>query len=345
MAHRPNFNMKDYGKIWSGIKDIVKKSDLAFANIEAPVAESLPYSAYPDFNMHEEYPEACMEAGFNVFSLVNNHTNDQGLDGILSTKKWAETLAIKKSADGNGVYFSGLRDEGESFSHELIEKNGWKILFVATTEILNRPTCREFMNFYPYTKKGRDFFTEYVKNLREENPCDIFVVSIHTDEEEYVVPVGDLRKKYYSELLCAGADIIWANHPHVIREREIIGEKDSGVLSKIIMYGNGNTISAQRWNPAFDSPGNPRERTGDGLLFEANFVKRYTDEGVADVFIEKTTPRYITTYITPEWDFVVMPLDATFIESLADGGNMKWASYLEERKNICEKTKETITWR
>ena len=33
MAHRPNFSMKDFSKIWKDTKDIIQKSDFAFANI------------------------------------------------------------------------------------------------------------------------------------------------------------------------------------------------------------------------------------------------------------------------------------------------------------------------
>ena len=114
MAHKPNFNMKNYSKIWDGIRTIVQESDLAFANIEAPVADSLPYSSYPNFNMHGEYPEQAIEAGFNVFSLINNHSNDQGLGGIQETYEWSEKIEKKYAEAGNPLYFSGLKKEPDA---------------------------------------------------------------------------------------------------------------------------------------------------------------------------------------------------------------------------------------
>ena len=102
MAHKPNFNMRGYNKIWESISGTVQSADLAFANIEAPVSKDLPYSSFPNFNMHPEYPEAAVSAGFNVFSLVNNHTNDQGLEGMRATAKWAETVHTQTQNAENG---------------------------------------------------------------------------------------------------------------------------------------------------------------------------------------------------------------------------------------------------
>ena len=115
MAHKPNFNMRSYNKIWESISGTVQSADLAFANIEAPVSKDLPYSSFPNFNMHPEYPEAAVSAGFNVFSLVNNHTNDQGLEGMRATAKWAETVhtQTQNAENGRTVYFSGLKKSPE----------------------------------------------------------------------------------------------------------------------------------------------------------------------------------------------------------------------------------------
>lgn len=374
MAHRPNYQMQDYNKIWEGVKGVIKSADLSFCNIEAPVCDEIPYSTYPNFNMHSDYTKYVIDAGFNVFSLCNNHTNDQGLAGIESTMKWAEECSTLNAAgikNNNELYFSGLHKKSEQFSYCLIKKNGWKILFVAAVEILNRPDYASLMNYYPYNNSGREQFTAYVKKLREKNPCDIFVVSIHCDDAEYVEEVTARRANYYRQLLASGVDVIWGNHPHIIRERSLVSDS-TGVLRKVIMYGCGNTISAQRTDPQFNSPNNARDRTGDGIFFEVTYSKNILTESDNDgtqetnntpiknngeyeannisenastisekPFIKKTVAHYITTYKSPA-GYVIKPLNNEFVKELEKTGDNKWVQYIKERIKIVESTKESI---
>ena len=95
MAHQQNYSMSNYSEIWESISPLVKNTDFSFANIEFTVDDDLPYSAFPDFNVHHDYPEAAISAGFNVFSLVNNHTTDYGLKGMKSTLAWSEKITSK----------------------------------------------------------------------------------------------------------------------------------------------------------------------------------------------------------------------------------------------------------
>ena len=171
------------------------------------------------------------------------------------------------------------------------------------------------------------------------------MLSVHTDETEYVPGVAEKRRNYYYTLLESGVDVIWANHPHIIREREIIGNERTGNLEKLIMYGNGNTISGQRWQPELDNPLNDRENTGDGLLFEVTFSRKHGTESEKNVIIKETTPCYITTYINTNWEFIIKNLDSDFVDYLKNAGRHKWASYIEKRIEICGKTKETIVWK
>lgn len=343
MAHKPNYNMKNYNKIWQGISDIVKDSDLAFANLEAPVCDELPYSTYPNFNMHSDYPQAAIDAGFNVFSIINNHSNDQGLQGIKGTIDWAQKIENKTKDSERPVIINGLNEIPNSpVSYKLIHKGEWTILFCAITEILNRPDYRSYMNYVVSSKSGWEEFSKYILKVREENPCDLLILSIHTDEPEYISPVSLRRKEYYYKLLDeCGVDIIYTNHPHIIRERELIGNSQTNYLNKAIIYGNGNLISGQRWEPDFDNPSNPRDDTGDGFIWKLTFCKSSTE---ISPFIKKSEPFYITTYINTAWEFVIQKLDDNFIEYLNEIGRKKWAGYIKRRKQISEQTKETIIW-
>lgn len=342
MAHRPNYNMKNYEKIWKEISPTIKESDFAFANIEAPVDKDLPFSPYPNFNMQPSYPQEAIKAGFNVFSLVNNHTNDQGLGGIKKTLEWATSVEKNTKNSVRPVYFCGINEKPhEKISYKIIQNGKWKILFVAVTEILNRPDYRSYLNYVVSTKKNWEEFSDYLLQLRNENPCDIMVVSIHSDEPEYIRMVEQKRKEYYRSLTEKCVDVVWTNHPHIVREIELKGENETKLLKSAIIYGNGNVISGQRWEPDFNNPKNPRDDTGDGMMLKLCFRK---DLKNPEPYIEKTEKILITTYINTLWEFVIRFLDDDFIQYLNDNKRTKWAGYIQERKNITENIKETIIW-
>ena len=341
MAHTPNFSMADYGKIWEAVTPLVSSCDLSFANIESPVMTSRAFSTYPDFNMQPTYPEAAIKAGFNVFSTANNHSNDQGLEGIQETRAWADAMEEQYKNAPRPLYFSGIRTQKDgNFSYRIIQVKDWTVLFCAVTELLNRNTFTAYLNYVPSRKEARAQFKAFLHNLRAQNPCDLFVLSIHSDEPEYVADVSEGRQKYYRALLDCGVDVVWANHPHVVRGWQSVGQSETGMTHKLIMYGNGNTISAQRTKPQFTKPETPRDDTGDGLLLEARFAKRTASSPV----LTETRAHFITTYITEKREFIIKYLNDDFISELDANKNTQWASYLKERKKITEQHKDNPIW-
>ena len=177
--------------------------------------------------------------------------------------------------------------------------------------------------------------------MQESSKADLFVLSVHTDEPEYVIKVTDSHKKFFRRIIeeCK-ADIIWANHPHVVKIFEETAAsshytQDLGQKNRkaFIMYANGNTISAQRTNPQFSAPETARDYTGEGLIIKMKATKTKSGE----VFLSDYEPHLITTYITPAWQFVVKHLDDDFISTLDRAEVTNWAKYLTERKKLMEK--------
>jgi len=335
MAHKPNYTPGNFDRIWVDVKDLISSADLAFANIEAPVAEKLEWSTYPAFNMHQSYIQAAMDAGFDVFSLANNHTNDQLLDGINQTREYFASLKEKK------IYACGVKSKSKGpLTYQVIEKDGWKILFVAVTQILNRNDYSSWIDFYPGNETKTKQLKSDLKKLREDHPCDLFVVSIHCEEPEYIRTVAENQKKLYREIFSeCNADIVWANHPHVVKEWEIIEDEKSG-NQKLVMYANGNTISAQRTDPQFKKPETARDFTGDGLFVKVS-VEKTKDLKIKFSSLE---PSFITTYKAPTGQYVIRRMDDDFIKCLERAEMTQWAKYLTDRKKIMEKTQGPRIW-
>lgn len=345
MAHTNNYHISSFDKIWRDVKYLIDGNDLVFANIEAPIDTTKPVSNYPNFNMPQNYVQAAVDAGFNVFSLCNNHSNDQYLDGIKETLKTVDRICelAAKNANPRSLYFSGLKKSKESeFSYNIIEKSGWKILFLPMTELLNHPDFSEYINYIKTDDASRNEFIDYVKKLREKNPCTIFILSFHTAEPEYTRNITSRQEKFYKELIKNGVDIIWANHAHIIKNRKIIVDTETN-CDKLIMYANGNTISGQRRNPDLTSknPNGERDNTGDGLFYKVTLKK----DNKGSVKIKKCEPIFITTYINTANEFVLKPLNQDFVNYLYSVPRTNWAKYIERRININqEATKDLIEW-
>ena len=342
MAHTQNFSMADYSLIWDDIREQVSAADFSFANLESPVMEERPFESYPTFNMQPSYPAAALDAGFNLISLANNHSNDQGSEGIKATALWAaqiEGRAPNKKA-ARPVFFSGLTEDGQMSFREFFWHE-YKIAFVAVTELLNTWKNYEEINYVPPTKKGRAAFCKQVADWKKELAPDLFIVSVHTSEEEYVLTVLPEVQAFYRALLDAGADIVVSNHPHVVRPVELVADKDTKKIRKMIIYANGNTISGQRRALNYDDPNEIWNYTGDGQIVELEMA--LDEKGFFALNYKKS---FISAY-TPQGERspVIKRLDENFIHSLRENGEKKNSRYYEARLEALKKIKEIWTWR
>ena len=347
MAHSVNYYITTYEKIWRDVRDVISSADLAFANIEAPIDTTKAAASYPSFNMTRKYVQAAVDAGFDVFSLSNNHTNDQYKSGILETIKTTQAIRqYTKENFGNDIYFSGTKTSADTslsaLTYNYFETNGWKVLFLPITELLNRPDASEYVNYIKPTDESRKAFIKYTQELRTSHPCDLFIISVHTSEPEYTRNITERQNQYYMDLLEAGADVVWANHAHIIKDRKLVIDTKRG-RDKLIMYANGNTISGQRTKPELTSknPTGERDNTGDGLFYIVTMHR----EKDGSMKIKKCEPYFITTYINTANEYVIKPLNQDFVEYLYDVPRTNWAKYIERRIKINkEATKDYIEW-
>ena len=344
MAHSVNYNVKSYSKIWDAIREEVQSCDFALANIEAPIDTTKSTSSYPNFNMSKAYVKAAVDAGFNVFSLCNNHTNDQLLSGIKETKKTTDALTKEAAEEGKALYFSGLKEKKEdSFSWNYIEKDGWNIIFLPVTELLNRQDSSDYINYVKTDETSRKKLRDFIKKLDSEYPNDLFILSIHTAEAEYIRKVSSEQEAFYKSLLECGVDVLWANHTHLIKDRKyIFNTKDNS--RKLIMYANGNTISGQRTKPDFTSkkPNGERDNTGDGLMVKVTFEK---SENGKKAVLQSAQNLFITTYINTANEYLIKVMNQDFIDYLYDIPRLDWAEYIKRRIKInSEETKDLIEW-
>lgn len=272
MAHRPNWQFGDYGAAYRSLEGILKTDDLSFINLETPVTAERPWASYPSFNVHPAYLEAAVQAGFEVFALANNHSNDHGSTGIAGTRR---TLAAWEAR--GGVWSNGLRDPGAEPALTLIPLPGGPTLgFFSFTSLANQWPALNEVHYFPYwdlwsgqrNEKSRARVLELVRRFRSQ--CDLLIVAVH-DGHEYVHEPHPHQKDFFRDLADAGADIIWGHHPHVLQPWQWIHR---GARSHLLMYSTGNFLSAQTWSLGPGDGERPRAATGDGVLFRVRLARR-----------------------------------------------------------------------
>ena len=334
MAHTNVTRMKDFSIIYEDILHFMKNDDLTFTNLETPVVNNLDYENFPNFNVKNEYPLAAINAGIEVFSLTNNHTNDQGLEGIKSTRKFFEDYNNTQIDESKKVYFAGIKEKsGEDFTYQIIERNGFKILFVAFTEIYNSPTYRSWFDNQGTTDENRKNLYKKITDLKKEHSADIFVLSVHCEEPEYVRTVTKKRKDFYHNLLDAGVDILWANHPHVSQEWEVVKSDKTPYKTKYIMYSVGNFVSGQRYRRNYQDPESTREYTGESFLFQIKFVKNNKI-----IYSDTINPILITNHTDYYGNTMIKILNQDFIDSLKAQDKKYYQKRLELMNQIEGKT-------
>jgi poly-gamma-glutamate capsule biosynthesis protein CapA/YwtB (metallophosphatase superfamily) len=205
-------------------KEILRKADIVFGNLEGPLCDSGPpvkkvkeRESYV-FRTPPSFVENLADAGFHVVSLANNHAGDFGHEGMSSTRKVLDAAGIKYSSKA-----------GEVAEFEI---KGVRMGLVA----------------FSFGPPPRSIVTP--KKLLEEiehlaRKYDVLILSIHgggegtaalqtRNEYEHFLdePRGNLIE-FAHEAIQRGADLILGHGPHVPRAIEVY-------RGRLIAYSLGN---------------------------------------------------------------------------------------------------------
>lgn len=217
----------DFTKMFTQIKPIVEKYDLAYINQETMIGgKALGLSTYPQFNSPEEVGDAVVDTGFNLISLANNHTLDRGEKAIINSDKyWKEKNVITAGA------YTSFEDRNNI---KVYEKNGIKYAFLSYTiwdNGLKAPTGKEYLiNLFDKEQAKQD-----VEKVKDQ--VDIILVAMHWGIE-YSHSENLFQRETAEYLSNLGVNIIVGTHPHVIQPIEYINDT-------LVIYSLGNFISAQ----------------------------------------------------------------------------------------------------
>jgi hypothetical protein len=318
MTHPALAGMTDYSQIYRGVADVLRGSDLSFANLEFPVDSTRPSTGYPLFNAHQDYVQAAVDAGINVFSTANNHAFDGGEEGVF------ETLCALLSLDGpRRPFFSGIRgNTRRPFLPQEITVNGARVGFIAVTQFLNQGDGGRYVHVVDY--RNGEQARELEELVHETSALfDVSIVSYHGDQE-YEQEPSPAKRAFFHRLVEDGATIVYSHHPHVLQEHETV---TVGRSTRLIMYSMGNFVSGMARSAR------PPEPDGlDALLMESAMLRVEVEVDAGGATVTGTQAIPIVTFRAGQGQVVVLKLD-----DVADGKvevPAAWKSYFMARRAL-----------
>lgn len=240
--------------LWEESGDFFFDADLVVGNLETPLNPKKPASLVPEVMLSNMYFNANQDMfavysglgkykGFDVLATANNHSLDQGEDGVVQTIEFLDQKGIQ--------HVGTARSENERDAFPIIEKNGIKIAFLSYTFSLNALVCPE----------GKAYLANHL-NLNEANP-DLSLI-VHQAQlarqkgAEFLVAflhMGCAYQPYPSQTIVdnmqqicrqTGIDLVLGGHPHNAQPIEFLEIKDpfSGRQKQsTIIYSQGDFVA------------------------------------------------------------------------------------------------------
>lgn len=220
----PEFERFGYDYPFDKTRQLLKQSHIVFGNLEGPlthtdreaVAKKYRYRSAP-----EKVAPALLNAGFNVVSLANNHTMDQGAEGLKHTLDALDRVGIKHAGGGMNL--------AEARKPAVLESNGTRVAFLAYT--LTFPEEFWATNDRPGSPFGHEAQVR-ADIAAAKQQADIVLVSFHWGQEGKT-ELRDYQKSLGRAAIDSGAAAVIGHHPHVLQgvERYKHG---------VILYSLGN---------------------------------------------------------------------------------------------------------
>jgi len=219
----------DFDRPFRHVVRYLDSADLTVGNLETVFAGSeTGYTCFPRFNSPDSLAEAVHNAGFDLLTTANNHSNDRNEAGILRT---LEVL------DGCGIgHFGTYRSEEDRSAVFIREVNGVRIAFLSFTYGTNGLPLTNGKPWLCNVMSDR-LIDEDIAAAKALEP-DLVIVMPHMGNE-YELKPNQVFKNWVQKMFDAGADIVIASHPHVLQPFEFTD-------GKFVAYSMGNFISSQR---------------------------------------------------------------------------------------------------
>ncbi|NBD26058.1 CapA family protein [Paenibacillus glycinis] len=233
-----------YDYPYAKVRNFLQLSDVTAANLETPV--TLRGTPAPDKQyVYKSSPDALpalVDSGIDVVNLANNHTLDQGEEGLLDTIDYLNKAKMPNMGAG--------KDDTEAFKPVIKEANGIRIAYLGLTRVVPVGSWKAGKD-HPGLAESYDPTRAVAAIKKAKEEADVVVVMVHWGTELADKPNADQTRLGHA-YIDAGADLVVGSHPHVLQGFE-------AYKGKWIAYSLGNFIFS----------GMPDKRTADTGILDA----------------------------------------------------------------------------
>ena len=321
----------DFSDMLRFITKYYDRYDFMVANLEVPLAGAdRGYSGYPLFNSPDAIARDLQEAGMDMMLTANNHTIDQGHDGMIRTQQVLLDAGLK---------YLGTQMTPEDPDYIVQDINGIQVGMVCYTyETGDTSDGRKTLNGNIVPAKSTDlvssfnpaeldaFYAEvqqHLASMRHEG-AEVTMVFIHWGNE-YELKQNKTQTTIAQQLCEFGVDVIVGGHPHVIQPFETL--VSSTGHETYCIYSVGNALSNQNRVSLANTQNSAY--TEDGMIFGVTFEK--WNDGSVNIQEISVLPTWVNVYQgSSKRLYYIMPLD-TDLASWDDFGvqnlNYTYGSY------------------
>ena len=209
-----------------GIDSVFRSAQLVVGNLECPATKiEAPVFKQYIFRGEPEWLDTLKQHGITHLNLANNHSIDQGREGLIDTKKNIMAAGMIPIGAGENMQ--------EASEPVLLADNPRKVWLV--------PSLRLALENYAYlpdkpcvSQEPMDSLSNRVHRLRRVDSTAVIIVSLHWGGEHTLQPVP-LQRHQAHQLVLAGADALICHHTHTLQTIE-------DFKGKKIYYSIGNFI-------------------------------------------------------------------------------------------------------
>ena len=212
-----------------GVDSVLCSAQVVVGNLECPATKiEAPVFKRFIFRGEPEWLQTLHRHGFTHLNLANNHSIDQGREGLMDTHRNIQRAGMVPIGAGATM--------DEAVQPVLLAESPRRVYLV--------PSLRLALENYAYlpdqpcvSQEPMDSLLERVRMLKRADSTAIVIVSLHWGGEHTLQPVPRQRVEAH-QLIMAGADVIVCHHTHTLQTiEEFRGKK--------IYYSIGNFIFDQ----------------------------------------------------------------------------------------------------
>jgi poly-gamma-glutamate capsule biosynthesis protein CapA/YwtB (metallophosphatase superfamily) len=254
----------DFYPIFAPMASYLSSADYTLVNLETRLADPSAngnYNGYKLMNSPVEMGQALKQAGVDLCALANNHSLDEGFDGIVQTLDRLDAIGLAHV----GCYRSAA--DKAARTPLLVDIKGIKVAFINYTDVNNGLYLSAQHKAYAVNVLGVDDAAAEAEAAREAG-ADLVVLIVHWGREDATKP-GSAQVRIaegsgdYQGLLQRGVDVILGAHSHVVEPAaHVTYQTESGSRETYVVYSMGNFLP--------DSAGWPQD---NGLVIYVHVQK------------------------------------------------------------------------